>query len=461
MALESRNLAAPLDKIPPQSIDAEMAVLGAMLIEKEAVSKAFDIINETDFYSEFHKQIFETIKELELDSNPIDVITVSEKLKKNKLFVDNGGVSYLTSMINSVSTAANVEHYATIVRDKSILRRLIYAGSNIVNSAFTENLSAEEILDQSQSILFNISKSQSSKNFADIQDLVQDSLKDLEKLYTDKKDIPGLRTGFADLDKLTLGLQPADLIVLAARPSMGKTAFALNIAENVAILEKKPVAIFSLEMSKRSLMLRILCSAARVNSHHTRRGFISRQNWINLTTVASKIADAPLYIDDSSVLSVLDIRARSRRLASELAIENKKLELIIIDYIQIMRGMGRMESRQQEISDISRSLKGLAKDLNVPVIAISQLSRKPEEKGREGRPQLSDLRDSGAIEQDADVVAFIYREGYYKRDDPDKEKSATLIIGKQRNGPTGEVNLVFEKDFTRFESFTPQEVTSN
>jgi len=458
MALNTKTLMVPIDKIPPQSLEAEMAVLGAMLIEREAVSKVLDIVNETDFYSEFHKQLFQAIKELELESQPVDVITVSEKLKKNKLFIDNGGVSYLASMINSVSTAANVEHYATIVRDKSILRRLINAGTNIVNSAFTENLSADEILDQSQRILFSISENQTGRNFADMGELVQDSLKDLEKLYTDKKDIPGLRTGFTDFDNKTLGLQKSDLIIIAARPSMGKTAFALNIAEYVAITEKKPVAIFSLEMSKRSLMLRLLCSAARVNSHHTRRGYISRQNWINLTTVASKIAEAPLYIDDSSVLSVLDIRARARRLASELEIQNKKLELIIIDYIQIMRGMGRVESRQQEMSDISRSLKGLAKDLNIPVIAISQLSRKPEEKGREGRPQLSDLRDSGAIEQDADVVAFIFRESYYKRDDAEN-KTATIIIGKQRNGPTGEITLVFENECTRFENFTPQEVS--
>ncbi|MCX5781427.1 MAG: replicative DNA helicase [Elusimicrobia bacterium] len=461
MALETKkNTDLQIDKVPPQSIEAEMAVLGSMLIEKEAVSKGLEIVNEDDFYSEFHKQIFTATKNLELDSKAIDIITVSEKLKKNKLFIDNGGTSYLTSMINSVSTAANVEHYAEIVRDKSILRKLINAGSNIVNSAFNEKFSAEEILDESQGILFNISKSRNTKSFANIQDLVHDSLNDLEKLLTDKKDVPGLRTGFTDLDKLTSGLQPSDLIILAARPSMGKTALALNIAEYVAMAEKKPVAIFSLEMSKKSLMLRLLCSAARVNSHQTRKGFISRQNWINLTTIASKIADAPIYIDDSSSLTVLDIRARSRRLASELALENKKLELIIIDYIQIMRGTGRIESRQQEMSDISRALKGLAKDLNIPVIAVSQLSRKPEEKGREGRPQLSDLRDSGALEQDADVVAFIYRAGYYKTDDPDNEKVATIILGKQRNGPTGEVTLVFEKDYTRFENFTPQQEIS-
>ncbi|MFC1501512.1 replicative DNA helicase [Elusimicrobiota bacterium] len=443
-----------IDRVPPQSIEAEMAVLGSMLIEKEAVTKVFDIIGEKDFYKDYHRQIFLTVRDLDLDNQAIDVVTVSDKLKKNKAFLDMGGMSYLTSLINSVSTAANVEHYAGIVRDKSILRHLINTGTEIVGAAFNEQKSAEEILDRSQTMLFDLSKSRATRGFAKISDLVHSSLQNLEKLLTDKKDIPGLRTGFTDFDKLTAGLQRSDLVVIAARPSMGKTAFALNIAEHVAMNEKKCVAIFSLEMSKESLMMRLLSSAARVNSHNTRQGYISRQNWINLTTVATKISEAPLYIDDSSSISVLELRGRARRLAAELAIEKKELSLIIIDYIQIMRGAGRVESRQQEMSDISRALKGLAKDLNVPVIAISQLSRKPEEKGREGRPQLSDLRDSGAIEQDADVVAFIYREGYYKRDDPEKEKNATVIIGKQRNGPTGDVNLIFQKDYTRFEELS-------
>ena len=447
-----------IDRIPPQSVDAEMAVLGSMLIEKEAITKAIDLVNENDFYKESHRHVFLAARDLYLENQAVDVITVAEKLKKNKLFEDMGAAAYLASLINSVSTSANVEYYAGIVRDKSVLRQLINAGSSIVATAYNEKVPAEEILDQSESVLFAIAQRRAARGFTPISSLIHPTLENLEKLHTDKRDVPGLRTGFADLDKMTAGLQPSELIILAARPSMGKTALALNIAEHVALVEKKPVAPFSLEMSKESLMMRLLCSAARVNSHMTRQGIISTQNWSKLTTVASRLAEAPIYIDDSSSLSVLELRARARRLATELKVQGKELSLVMIDYIQIMRGSGRVESRQQEISEISRSLKGLARDLNVPVIALSQLSRKPEEKGREGKPQLSDLRESGAIEQDADVVAFIYREGYYKREDPDKEKSATLIIGKQRNGPTGEINLVFEKDCTRFEDFTRMEV---
>lgn len=451
-------MAELIERVPPQSTDAEMAVLGSMLIEKEAVTRVIDVVKEHDFYKEVHRQIYLAVRDMYLDNQASDIITVSERLKNNKTFTDAGGAAYLTTIINAVSTAANVEYYAHIVRDKSILRQLINAGSSIVTLAFSEKTPADEILDKSESILFDIAQRRAAKGFTSLAELVHPTLDRLEKLHTDKRDVPGLRTGFADLDKITAGLQPSELFILAARPSMGKTALALNIAEHVAMTEKRPVAIFSLEMSKESLMMRLLCSAARVNSHQTRQGFISTQNWSRLTTVATKLAEAPVYIDDSSDLSVLELRARARRLATELQVQGSSLALIMIDYIQIMRGTGRVESRQQEISEISRSLKGLARDLKCPVMALSQLSRKPEEKGREGKPQLSDLRESGAIEQDADVVAFIYREGYYKRDDPDKEKNATLIIGKQRNGPTGEIQLVFEKDYTRFEDFTRAEV---
>ncbi len=443
---------AEFDRIPPQALDAEMAVLGSMLIEKEAITKVVDIVGENDFYKDMHRHLFVAIRDLYMANLPVDIITVSDKLKKHRLFEETGAVGFLTTLINSVSTAANVEHYAAIVKDKSILRQLITAGTQIVNSAFNEKIPADEIMDQSQSLLFGLAERGATKGFTVLSDLIHPTLEKLEKLNADKLDVPGLRTGFPDFDEKTAGLQPSELIIIAARPSMGKTAFALNIAEHVALIEKKPVALFSLEMSKEALMLRLLCSAARVNSHDTRRGYISTQNWAKLTTVATQLAEAPIYIDDSSSLSVLELRARSRRLASDLKARGQQLSLIVIDYIQIMRGSSRVESRQQEISEISRSLKGLARDLEVPVVALSQLSRKPEEKGREGKPQLSDLRESGAIEQDADVVAFIYREGYYKRDDPDKEKCATLIIGKQRNGPTGDVPLIFEQKYTRFEN---------
>jgi replicative DNA helicase len=451
-------MAELIERIPPQALDAEMAVLGAMLIEKEAITKAIDVVIENDFYKSAHRNIFLAVRDLYLENQAVDAITVSEQLRKKKQLEEMGGAAYLTTLINSVTTAANVEYYAAIVRDKSVLRQLVNAGSSIVDSAFNEKNSPEQILDSSEAALYNIAQRRASRGFTQVGEMVHPTLETLEKLHADKRDVPGLRTGFSDLDKMTAGLQPSELIILAARPSMGKTSFALNIAEHVGIVDKKPVALFSLEMSKESLMLRLLCSHARVNSHSTRQGFISAQNWSKLTTAASQIAEAPIYIDDSSSLSVLELRARARRLATELKAQKKELALIMIDYIQILRGSGRVESRQQEMSDISRSLKSLARDLHVPVVALSQLSRKPEEKGREGKPQLSDLRESGALEQDADVVAFIYREGYYKRDDPDLEKSATLIIGKQRNGPTGEISLVFQKDYTRFEDLTKIDV---
>ncbi|MCL2334682.1 MAG: replicative DNA helicase [Endomicrobia bacterium] len=443
-----------IEKVPPQAIDAEMAVLGAMLIEKEAITKAVEIITENDFYKEVHKQIFITARDLYLENQPVDIITISDKLKKNGMFSEAGGASYLTSLIDSVQTAANVENYANIVRDKSILRQLVNAGSEIVTDAFNERFEPGEILDKSQAALFKISQFKNDGGFSKVSELVRPTLKILEKLHSDKKDVPGLRTGFDKLDEMTAGLQPSELIILAARPSMGKTSFALNIAEYVALEEKKPVAIFSLEMSKEALMMRFLASNAMVDAQKLRKGRFAPADWSRLTTSAQKISEAPIFIDDSSSISVIELRAKARKLATELKVKNTPLSLIMIDYIQIMRGSnknGGFESRQLEVAEISRSLKGLARDLNIPVIALSQLSRKPEDRGRkDNKPQLSDLRDSGAIEQDADVVAFIHREGYYRREDPDLEKAATLIIGKQRNGPTGDIDLVFEKEYTRF-----------
>jgi replicative DNA helicase len=441
-----------IEKIPPQAVDVEMAVLGAMLIEKDAILKAIDIINDGDFYKEIHRQIFLAIHDLYIENNPVDLFTISEALKKDGLFAEVGGASYLTNLINSVQTAANVEHYAYIIRDKSIARQLINTGSEIVTNAFNEQNSPEEILDKSQAALFNISQRKSKKGFASVSKLVMPMLQNLEKLHSNPRDISGLATGFADLDSKTAGLHPAELIILAARPSMGKTAFALNIAEHVAIDQKKPVAIFSLEMKEDALMARFLASLARVNASKLRNGQYSSSDWPRLTTAASKIAEAPIFIDDDSDINVTELRARARKLSTELKSKGNVLSLVIIDYIQFIRASGRkFESRQQEVSEISRSLKALAKDLDVPVIVLSQLSRRTEDRGRkDNRPQLSDLRDSGAIEQDADVVAMLYREGYYNREDPDLQKKATLIIGKQRNGPTGDVNLIFEGEYTKF-----------
>ncbi|MBN1621068.1 MAG: replicative DNA helicase [Endomicrobiales bacterium] len=447
-----------IEKVPPQAPEAEMAVLGSMLIEKEAIITVIDVVTDTDFYKEAHAQIFRVIRNLYLNNHPVDAVTVSAELKKDRLLSEIGGAAYITSLINCVSTAANVEHYANLVREKSILRRLINTSTDIVTAAYNEKVSAEEILDRSESSLFKIAQERAARGFTQISKLVHPAIEYIERVHKDKKDLPGLKTGFIDFDEMTTGLQPSELIILAARPSMGKTAFALNIAENVSIFEKKPVALFSLEMSKEALMLRLLCSVARVNSHKIRQGILATRDWPALTTAATKLSEAPIFIDDSSSLSVLDLRARARRLAHDLKIQGKELSLIVIDYIQMMRGTGYAESRQQEMAEISRSLKGLARDLSVPVVALSQLSRKPEEKGREGKPKLSDLRESGALEQDADVVCFIYREGYYKPDDPDLQRKATLTVSKQRNGPTGEITLTFIRECTRFESATPIEV---
>jgi len=446
-------MANTVENVPPRAVDVEMAVLGVMLIEKEAILKVISVINENDFYKKIHGQIFSIIYSLYIENQPVDLLTVSDALKKEGILAQVGGMSYLMTLIDRVSTAANAEHYALIVRDKSILRQLIKVGSEIVNNSFNEQDSPDEVLDKSQTALFNISQQNSGgKGFANVSKLVMPMLQKLEKLHSDSKEISGLSTGFADFDSMTTGFHPSELIILAARPSMGKTAFALNIAEHVAVENKKAVAIFSLEMKKEALMSRFLASLARVNASKLRNGRYNSKDWPKLTTAAEKIAEAPIFIDDDSNIGIIELRLRVRKLAMELMAKGSQLALVIIDYIQFIRGSDRkFESRQQEVSDISRSLKALAKDLDAPVVVLSQLSRRTEEKGRkDNKPQLSDLRDSGAIEQDADLVAMLYREGYYNREDPDLQKKATLIIGKQRNGPTGEINLVFEGEYVKF-----------
>ncbi|MDR3330655.1 MAG: replicative DNA helicase [Endomicrobium sp.] len=441
-----------LKRVPPQAIDVEMAILGSMLIEKEAVLKVVDLIDENDFYKEAHKQIFLTIRGLYIENQPVDLFTVSEALKKSGKFTELGGASCLTVLINFVQTVANVEHYASIVRDKSISRQLISIGSTMVSDAFNEQNSPGEMLDKSQEALFSILQQRGKKGLTSVSKLVNPMLQKLERLHSNPRNISGLSTGFVDFDAKTAGLHPSELIILAARPSMGKTALALNIAEHVAIVEKKPVAIFSLEMKEEMLMSRLLASVARVNAGKLRNGLYNSADWPRLTNAAKKIADAPIFIDDDSNISVIELRTRARKLAIELQANQNSLALVIVDYIQFIHGSGRkFESRQQEVSDISRSIKALAKDLDIPVIVLSQLSRRTEDRGRkDNRPQLSDLRDSGAIEQDADVVAMLYRDGYYNREEPDLQKKATLIIAKQRNGPIGDINLIFEGEYTKF-----------
>lgn len=429
-----------------------MAVLGAMLIEREAQAKALDLLTENSFYKPAHQHIFRAIAHLFSEGSAVDVVTVGEYLKNQKLLTEIGGSSYLTDLANVLPTAANIDHYARIVKDKSTLRRLIQISTKIVTAAYSQEGEVADLLDEAENSIFSIAQTQAEKGFMSVSDLVHDVIETVEKLYQRKAHVTGVPTGFTEIDTMTAGLQPSNLIIVAGRPSMGKTSFAMNIAEHVAIHEKKPVAIFSLEMSREELMLRMLCSQARVDSHKVRRGYLEKKYWSTLTAAASQIAQAPMFIDDSSAISVLEMRARSRRLAAELAAKGTPLSLILVDYLQLMRGMGKIESRQQEISEISRNLKALARDLRVPVMALSQLSRRPEEKGREGRPQLSDLRESGAIEQDADLVAFIYREEVYKPQELDNQGKAKILIAKQRNGPTGEVELAFLREFTKFEN---------
>jgi replicative DNA helicase len=404
-----------IEKVPPQAVDMEMAVLGAMLIDKDAILKTIDIINETDFYKDLHKQIFLIIRDLYIENSPADIFTVADALKKNGMFNEAGGQAYLIALTNSIQTSANVEHYARTIRAKSVSRRLITIGSTIVSDAFNEQNSPDEILDKSQAVLFEISQTKDKKGFSKVSELVRPMLSHLEKLHSNTGDVSGLATGFKDFDAMTTGFHPAELIIIAARPSMGKTAFALNIAENVAVLEKKSVAIFSLEMKGEALLTRFISSLSRVNAGRLRNGKYNSTDWAKLTTAAEKIAEAPIYIDDDSSITIIELRARARKLAIELKAKGSPLELVIIDYIQFINGSNkRFESRQQEVSEISRALKALAKDLNVPVVVLSQLSRRTEDKGRkDSKPQLSDLRDSGAIEQDADVVAMLYRAEYY------------------------------------------------
>lgn len=441
-----------IDKSPPKAIDAERAVLGAMLIEREAQAKALELLDESAFYQPAHQHIFRIIAHLFSEGAAVDVVTVGEALKNQRVLQEIGGSSYLTDLTNLLPTAANVDHYARIVKEKAILRQLISVATKIVSSAFAQQEDVAGLLDEAEQAIFAIAQSKAEKGFLPVGDLVHNVIEMVETLYQRKVHVTGLSTGFSELDTMTSGFQPANLIIIAGRPSMGKTSFAMNIAEHAAIVNKKPVAIFSLEMSREELLMRMLCSQARVDMHKVRRGYLEKKYWNTLTASASMLAQAPIYIDDSSSLSVLEMRARARRLAAELAIKGTPLGMIVVDYLQLMRGMGRSESRQQEISEISRSLKGLARDLRVPVVALSQLSRRPEEKGREGRPQLSDLRESGAIEQDADMVAFIFREEVYKPQEVDSQGKAKIILAKQRNGPTGEFDLAFIREYTKFEN---------
>jgi replicative DNA helicase len=448
-ALERR--ASEHVRVPPQSLEAECAVLGAMLLDGRAVARVLEILDDKAFYRPAHRRIFTALVTLwERKEDAIDIVTVTDELRRTGDFDAVGGATYLASLLESVATSAGIEHHARIVQEKSVLRQLIDISTDVVRRAYDGEEEASDLLDQAERAMFSISDSRLRKGFVRVKRLIHPVIRQIEKLYEEKKQVTGTETGFVDLDHLTSGFQPGDFIVLAARPSMGKTSLALNMAANVGIRNKKGVGIFSLEMSMEQLLTRILCSEARVSAHRLRTGYLRDKEWPLLIAAAGELAEAPIFIDDSGSMSILEMRAKARRLRSEV-----DLGLIVVDYMQLMRGAGRHESRQQEISEISRGLKSLAKELGVPVLALSQLSRAVEAR-QDHRPLLSDLRESGAIEQDADVVCFIYREEHYSRTD-DNEGLGEIIIGKQRNGPVGVVRVAFISEYTRFENLTRAE----
>ena len=433
-------------KLPPQHIEAEQSVLGGILIENYAINKVMEILKPDDFYRDSHRKIYKALIDLSERDEPADSITLTNELKNSGHLDSVGGASYVASLIDLVPTAANIEYYAKIVKEKAILRKLIQTSTEIITQSYEDRGDVEGFLDEAERAIFDISENRVRPSFYPIRDIVKDSFKILERLYEKKELVTGVPSGFKDLDRMTAGFQPSDLIIVAGRPSMGKTSFCLNLAQYAAIEKKTPIAIFSLEMSKEQLGIRMLCSEAHVEGTKLRSGFLSESDWPRLTIAAGNLSDAPIYIDDTAALTILELRAKARRLKTE----HGGLGLVIVDYLQLMKGRTRVESRQQEISEISRSLKALAKELNIPVIAVSQLSRKTEERTG-NRPQLSDLRESGAIEQDADLILFIYRDEVYNRseDNPNRGK-AEIIIGKQRNGPIGKIELAFLDKFTTF-----------
>jgi len=437
-------------KLPPQNIDAEQSVLGGILVENEAFNKVLEYITQEDFYREAHRKIFLGMMELFNKNEPVDLITLTEVLKKRNHLEDVGGAAYLASLVDNITTASNISYYAKIVREKSVIRKLITTATEIVTSGYEDSKDVKDLLDEAEKSIFEITGRQIKPSFLDLKSVLKESMKTIERLYERKEFVTGVPTGFGEFDRLTAGLQPSDLIVVAGRPSMGKTAFCLNIAQYAAIEANIPVAIFSLEMSKEQIALRMICSEGRVDAHRLRRGFLDKEDWKKLITAIDVLSQAPIFIDDTPALTALEMRAKARRLKAE-----HNLGLLIVDYLQLMRGRGSSDNREQEISDISRSLKALAKELNLPIVALSQLNRRVEDRPNK-RPQLADLRESGAIEQDADVIAFIYREELYNRSDEDVKGIAEILVGKQRNGPTGDIKLTFVDKYTRFENFSPR-----
>lgn len=430
-------------RIPPQNVEAEQAVLGAMLLSHDAVIVAMEKLQSQDFYRDVHRIIFEAMEHLHRENKEIDVITLPDELKRTKKLDDVGGLEYVLNLPNLVGSAANIEYYANIVAEKALARNLISTCTELTTEAYDGQKETEALLDDAERRILQLSDTKNRGDFASVGAVVEVTLDKITRLYENKAGLTGLPTGFRDLDRMTSGLQPSDLILVAARPSMGKTAFTLNIAQNVGVRQHKTVAFFSLEMSQEQLVQRLLCQIAHIDSQKLRTGQLnSDEEWTRLTDACDKLYESPIYIDDTPGISVAEMRSKARRLKSEHG-----LDLIIVDYLQLMQGRNA-ESRQQEISEISRSLKALARELKVPLIALSQLSRSVESR-QDKRPMLSDLRESGALEQDADIVSFLYREDYYDKE-TENQHITEVILAKHRNGPVGSVKLYFKNEFTLF-----------
>ncbi|MBI4164251.1 MAG: replicative DNA helicase [Acidobacteria bacterium] len=440
-----------LERGLPQNLEAERALLGSVLIDNSALNVALENLTKDDFFSDSHRLTFEKMVAISERNRTIDLVTLAEELSKDGLLEKAGGASYLAALTDGVplGSTASIAEYSRIVKEKSVIRKLINASNNVIARCLEATDDPEALIDLAQSQVFEIAEQKVPSGFLGIKDIVRSSFGTIDVLFDRGKSVTGVETGFVDLDNMTSGLQPGELVILAARPSLGKTALALNIAAHTAT-QGNPVGLFSLEMSKESLLIRLLCAEARIDSHKLRTGFSSRDDWSRMTQALGRLAEAPLYIDDAPALSIMQIRARARRMKAE-----KGLSLLIVDYLQLIAGQGRFENRTQEVSFISRSLKSIAKELHVPVLALSQLSRAPEERPGH-RPQLSDLRESGSIEQDADVVLFIFRQDIYKRGEEEEGGEpggkTEIIIGKQRNGPTGNIRVVFIKRYARFEN---------
>lgn len=433
------------DRPLPHNLEAERSVLGAILLHNASFNQAAEYIDAPDFFRDAHRRIFDKMVRLSERGAPIDLVTLKEELGRAGELDEVGGPAYIAALVDGVPRSTNVEHYARIVKEKATLRNLIYSATKIMSNAYEGEQPADLILDAAEHAIFAIAEDRIRAGFVPLRDLVKDSFDQIERLHARKELITGVPTGFVELDELTSGLQPSDLVIVAARPSMGKTSLVLNIAQHVATKTEMTVGFFSLEMAKEQLFIRLLTAEARIDGHRLRSGLLGEKDWERLSTALGILSEARLFVDDSPAIGVLEMRAKARRLAAEHG-----LHLLVVDYLQLMQGRGRFENRTQELAAISRSLKGLAKELNVPVVALSQLSRAPESRS-DHRPQLSDLRESGALEQDADLVLFIYREDQYESK-PENQGIADLIIGKQRNGPTGSVRLAFIKEYTRFEN---------